>query len=445
MERSSRRAASGVEGAKVGNGMPRQSADSASGVKPIGSPTASGGRVRGLRYTRAAVDDPRPAEVPLAKPFRTVLTSGATSSKVLKLVMIFIALLFVGDRLGAWCLQKLVARSQDRYVAMYEGRAKADILVLGNSRADNHFPPQMMSRALGVTTVNLGLGGVSAKLSEALMQDFIERNGAPRLIVLEVTVLAAEPSTIGDMMIFTSYSPRIAALLKESAPRLFYTMTVFNLFQYNNEMLWRILYHVWKPPFDRVHHGTMTPAFLEQIRKRSVHLPSYADNEAALGRMLDYAQQRGIPVRIVITPYLKDQFAKFTNFESWRARVEQLTRGQKIWDYSQSFEDYALFRDSVHMNTAGTMRLLQVMISDGFYDELQFTPRKSAEPRPRADPIGLFPTLRSRHGVNDSSYAVTGTCAGWQVCMPAVQGSVLALRGASISGNEPVRRGVQRP
>lgn len=323
-----------------------------------------------------AVDNPRPAEIPLEKPFRAVLTSGTTSGKVLKLVAIFIALLFVGDRLGAWCLQKLVARSQDRYVAMYEGRAKAEILVLGNSRADNHFPPQMMSRALAVTTVNLGLGGVSARLSEALMNDFIERNGAPRLIVLEVTVLDADPATIGDMMIFTSYSRRIAALLKESAPRLFYTMMVFNLFQYNNEMLWRILYHVWNPPFDRVHHGTMTPAFLEQIRKRSVHLTNYVDNEAALRRMLDHAQERGVPVRIVITPYLKDQFAKFTNFESWKARVEQFARGQKIWDYSRSFDDPALFRDSVHMNTVGTMQLLEVMINDGFYEEVRSAPGK---------------------------------------------------------------------
>jgi len=317
-----------------------------------------------------AVDNPRPAEIPLREPFRTVLANGTTSSKVLKFVTIFVALLFVGDRLGAWGLQKLVARSQDRYVAMYEGRAKADILVLGNSRADNHFPPEMMNRALGVTTVNLGLGGVSEKLSEALMQDFIERNGTPKLIVLEATALEVDPTTIGDMMIFTSYSRRIAALLKESMPRLFYTMRVFNLFQYNNEMLWRILYHVWNPPFDRVHRGTMTAALLEQIRKRSIHLTNYADNEAALRRMLDYAQQRGVPVRIVIAPFLKDQFAKFTNFESWRAQVERLAPGQKIWDYSHSFDNPALFRDSVHMNTVGTKQLLQVMIDDGFYGEL---------------------------------------------------------------------------
>ncbi len=339
--------------------MLRQSADSASGVERTGPPTA------------LAVDNPRPAGIPFEKPFRTVLASGTTSGKVLKFATIFIALLFFGDRLGAWCLQKLVARSQDRYVAMYEGRAKADILVLGNSRADNHFPPQMMNRALGVTTVNLGLGGVSAKLSEALMEDFIERNGTPKLIVVEATVLEVDPATIGDMMIFTSYSRRIAALLKEGMPRLFYTMRVFNLFQYNNEMLWRIVYHVWNPPFDRVHRGTMTPALLEQIRKRSVHLPNHADNDAALRRMLDYAQQRGVPVRIVIAPFLKDQFVKFTNFESWKAQVERLAPGQKIWDYSRSFDDPALFRDSVHMNTEGTKQLLQVMIDDGFYGELR--------------------------------------------------------------------------
>jgi hypothetical protein len=293
-------------------------------------------------------------------------------SKVLTFSTMFVVLLLAGDRLGAWGLQKLVARSQDRYVAMYEGRARADILVLGNSRADNHFPPQMMKQALGVATSNLGLGGVSATLAEALMKDFIERNGAPRLIVLEATVLEVDPYVIGDMMIFTSDSPRIAALVKHNAPRLYYAMRVFKLFQYNNEMLWRILYHVWKPPLDRVHSGTMTPELLEEIRKRGeFHMTSYVDNESALRRMVDYARQRGIPLRIVVTPYLKDQYDKFTNFESWKARVEGLAGGQAVWDYSHRFDSPALFRDSEHMNSAGTTRLLQAMVDDGFYDPLR--------------------------------------------------------------------------
>jgi len=45
----------------------------------IGLPTASRALVRGMRHARAAVDNPQPAEIPLTKPFRTVLTSGAPS------------------------------------------------------------------------------------------------------------------------------------------------------------------------------------------------------------------------------------------------------------------------------------------------------------------------------------------------------------------------------
>jgi len=358
----------------------------------------------------------------------------------------FVGLLFIGDRLGAWGLQKLVATSQDRYVAMYEGRAKADILVLGNSRADNHFPPQMMHRTLDVATVNLGLGGVSATLAEALMKDFIERNGAPRLIVLEATVLEVDPVTIGDMMIFVGYSPRIAALVKGNLPRLYYTRMLFNLFQYNNEMFWRILYHVWNAPFDRVHHGSMTPALLEQIRKRSAHMRTYVDNEAALRRMLDYAQQRGVPVRIVITPYLKDQFAKFTNFESWKARVEQLARGQKIWDYSRSFDDPALFRDSVHMNTAGTAKLLQVMVNDGFYDELRSTKENAGDPTRQAVRAGWGSSQRqgaspvasprsSRRRAASSFKCAPGTPSCAQPDHELIRSDYVPLRSGSMTVN----------
>ena len=300
--------------------------------------------------------------------------------KVLAFAAVFVALLLAGDRLAAWGLQKLVARSQDRYVAMYEGRAKADILVLGNSRADNHFPPHLMTQALGVTTVNLGLGGVSTALSEALMKDYIEHNGAPKLIVLEATVLEVDPSVIGDMMIFTGYSSRIADLVKRNAPRLYYTMRAFKLFQYNNEMLWRLLYHVWKPPFDRVHSGTMTPELLAEIRKRGdYHMTSFVENEAALQRMVDYARQRDIPMRIVVTPYLEDQFSKFTNFAAWKTKVAGLAHGQRVWDYSHRFASPALFRDSEHMNSAGTTRLLRVMVDDGFYDGVR-SPSSTTHP-----------------------------------------------------------------
>jgi len=48
----------------------------------FGLPTASRGCVREKRRTRAAVDNPQPVEIPLKKPFRTVLTSGATSLNV---------------------------------------------------------------------------------------------------------------------------------------------------------------------------------------------------------------------------------------------------------------------------------------------------------------------------------------------------------------------------
>jgi len=45
----------------------------------IGLPTATRGCVREKRRTRAVVDNPQPAEIALKKPFRTVLTNGATS------------------------------------------------------------------------------------------------------------------------------------------------------------------------------------------------------------------------------------------------------------------------------------------------------------------------------------------------------------------------------
>ena len=110
--------------------------------------------------------------------------------RVVTFLLLFVPALFVGDRiLGELCAW-LVSKSNDRYVEVYEGRAKAEVLVIGNSRADNHFPPQMMSALLGERVVNLGLGGVSGMLAEVLLVDYVENNDPPKLLVTRAELFA---------------------------------------------------------------------------------------------------------------------------------------------------------------------------------------------------------------------------------------------------------------
>jgi hypothetical protein len=295
--------------------------------------------------------------------------SNSKAPRAVIFLALFVPALFAGDRLIAAACAHLVGKSHDRYVELYEGRAQADVLVIGNSRADNHFPPQLTGDLLGKRVVNYGLGGVSTVLAEALVADYVEKNGPPKMIIVEPTCLTVEPAAIGDMRLFAIDSQRIRGLTEHYMPTFFWAAEIFHSFSFNNEMFMRTLGQLRSAPGDRVHSTQVTPELMEVIRSRGRNpLVNFPDNEAALTRLLDYIRSKKIALRVVITPYLPVQMANLSNFAAWRDHLFELgVRRDELYDYSSRFDRPEYFRDGLHMNTDGIKRLLALMVADGVY------------------------------------------------------------------------------
>jgi hypothetical protein len=287
----------------------------------------------------------------------------------IKFLLLFIPALFLGDRAIAAALSHVTLSSHDRYVKVYTGRAPADVLIVGNSRADNHFPPALLEQKAGVKAVNLGLGGVSLVIAEALVQDYIDHNGRPKLLIVEPSALTVDPAVIGDMRLFAAYSERMSGLVRHYMPKFHYAAKVFHTFQYNNEMFLRAAYNVVKPPTDRLHEGTIHPALMEVLKNRGAYsLVNYPDNEPALTRLVKLAEQQGVQVAVVLSPYLPVQLGKIKNYDAWRAQVAKLVGSHaRVLDYGGRVQDTAMFMDGVHLNGKGSERLLDMMVEDGVF------------------------------------------------------------------------------
>ena len=91
-------------------------------------------------------------------------------------------------------------------------------------------------------------------------------------------------------------------------------------------------------------------------------------NEAALKRIAAFATDRGIPLRLVVTPYLPERVEKIGNLGTWLTRVSELAGTGRVWNYAALLRDRSLFSDTSHMNARGARRLLEQMKEDGFYD-----------------------------------------------------------------------------
>ena len=156
-------------------------------------------------------------------------------------VLGFLVLLVIGDRLIGAGLSALVSQSGNRFVAIYNDAGPVDVLVLGNSRADLHFSPHMIAAQTGMTSRNLGLGGISTVMSEALLRDHLDAYGPPKVLIIEPSNIITDPDRVGDMRLFAPWSPRIAGLVRADTPEFYWAGKLSSLFNFNTDMFTRVI------------------------------------------------------------------------------------------------------------------------------------------------------------------------------------------------------------
>jgi hypothetical protein len=281
------------------------------------------------------------------------------------LLILFCGTLFAGDRLGAMALHQLLDQSKNRFVRLYNGGETNSIVIIGNSRADRHFPPSLLAAISGKSVLNLGLGSVTTLVSETLLADFIEHNGPPALVIVEPTNLAVENTGVSDLRLFATYSDRLRAIIKQQTPRLYWAGELSHLFRFNNPMLVRVLKNIRRAPGDRLLHATITPELLARLEgEKPKPMINQLENEAALSRIVRLSKQHGFPLHMVIAPYLPGNGPP--NVDAWinQLRVRYGAR-VAIWNYANAIDGVEYFTDRLHLNAGGVARLLKLMQTDG--------------------------------------------------------------------------------
>src|SRR6267378_4905378 len=107
-----------------------------------------------------------------------------------------------GDRWLASGLDREIAGSRFRFSLVQRGGLTAKVLVLGDSRAVNGFYAPKMEHLTGVSVLNLGYNGMSMLIEEAVLRDYLTRNAAPALLVLEVTNVQDEQALLDGLMCY---------------------------------------------------------------------------------------------------------------------------------------------------------------------------------------------------------------------------------------------------
>ena len=278
----------------------------------------------------------------------------------------FVLALLLGDRLIARGLREGTALGNDRFVRLYEGRAAADIVVIGNSRADRHFSRDTLCPDDACSVINYGLGGISTVVAEAVFRDHVEHNGAPKLLIVEPQNLVVDPAKMGDLRMFTPRSTRLQRRLEASDRELYLAGKLFHSFAYNSEMLVRVLASVNRPQSSRLHPGVVSAELLANIEQRTPRaFENFPENEAALVRILEFARGEGIDVAVVSTPFLPAMQGKISNLDAWRTGVRELVGVESWHDFTTSETAREHFNDGYHLNARGARELGARLIDSG--------------------------------------------------------------------------------
>ncbi len=275
----------------------------------------------------------------------------------------FFALLFVGDRLVGWLLERETMASQFRYSRLYSGRAGADLLLVGNSRGLTFYEPYM-EQATGKSTFNLSYNGLSMDVASALVQDYLDHYPAPKTMLLDITICdRANNELMAGFAEYAPYSPRLSGLIRDSLPKMWGGNQLSHLTRFNNEIFQRALFHRKKSDKDWLLDRVISPKLVAEVAQHHYPLEIHPQLIASLQSAVQAAQAKGVQVQLVISPYFPGFAQNVTNLDALKTAVEQAT-GLTVHDYRQALTDQSDFGDFMHPNKAGSIHYIDLMRKD---------------------------------------------------------------------------------
>lgn len=106
-----------------------------------------------------------------------------TIKKVVAFVALILLVIFALDATVTSGLKNLRTTRFGSWNQALQGLVNAKIVVSGSSRAASHYDPEIIRKATGRSTFNLGRNGSQTDIELAILETYLERNEVPEVVV----------------------------------------------------------------------------------------------------------------------------------------------------------------------------------------------------------------------------------------------------------------------
>ncbi len=286
---------------------------------------------------------------------------------VLFTTVAFFTLVFVGDRLGATIMDRVVMSTRFRYADLYQGKLPAEIIVLGNSRGLHMFHPPAIRKATGRMAANISFNALPTVLMPSLWHDYLQHHSRPELLVYEVSCVNRmnERGALEGYTTFMGHSELLTRCIAKYKYREFVASQISHLYRFNSDLTWRSLFFFRSSDQDWIATGRVTDSQLDRTLDVGVEEILYSENNVSAAKeVLSLADRQNIPVVLIVGPQHPRYLAAVPELSSWIQWLEK-ELDRPILDYSAAITDHNAFADHLHLNPEGAESFAERLRQDG--------------------------------------------------------------------------------
>ena len=114
--------------------------------------------------------------------------------KLIKTILLIYFITFGVQLIVDFYLAKENSCNTNTWHKIYSGKLNTEIAILGTSRAEVHYDPEIIGNITGLKTYNLGISGTKYDCLSIRWQSFINRNKKPQILILDLDAGALKNS-----------------------------------------------------------------------------------------------------------------------------------------------------------------------------------------------------------------------------------------------------------
>lgn len=286
--------------------------------------------------------------------------------KLLKTIVLFLLIFFVGQWIIEISLDSINSKSSFRFSKLYSKSAKMNnnILCIGNSRGVNSFYTPHIDNEYSTKSFNLSYNGMNMPTIGLLLEDYLKNHQSPETVFIEVSTVF-NSNTKTDYSAFNLYankSKRLAKGVKTNNFRTYLISSIFPIYRFNSELFYRSLYYIGKSDQDWINRYNISKVLEADILNTPLfNLKINTTDLNILKQTVERLKENGINVILFVAPYHPDYLLKIKNLKSMIVIIEKAT-DVPVQDISGYLTRSEYFADKTHTNDKGAILITDTLI-----------------------------------------------------------------------------------